>query len=228
MKKRIFSTIIAVGASLILFLGENVCGFGTLTAHASEFSSDSITIDNVYTIPDGYDWCTYYVVVATNNTGKDIAIGADFVAVDGDSQVLSQVHDYSEAVKKGQQFILYGQFKNEDIDSAKNFDYNLKVSETDNCTYSSVNLDAAKEVEGDGLQVQATNYSEHDIQGVGVRTVFLKDGEPVAFDTVNIADVGYVFHGGSTNSQVVGINAGQYDDYIMTYTSAGNTSSADF
>ncbi len=226
MKKRIFSIISTLGASLIFFLFVNSYGIGVLAVEASEFSSDSITIDGIYTISDNMDWCTYYVVVATNNTGKDVAVGADFIAVDGDSNVLSKVHDYSEAVKDGQQFILYGQFKNDRIADAKSFDYNFRIAQTDNCTYSSVNLDSVKE--DVGIQVEATNYSEKDIQGVGVRTVFLKDGQAVAFDTVNIADVGYVFHGGSTNSQVVGYNAADYDEYIMTYTSAGDFSNTDF
>ena len=52
----------------------------------------------------------------------------------------------------------------------------------------------------------------------------MKDGRAVAFDTVNIADAGITFHGGSTNSQVIGVTAGDYDNIILTYTSVSNHS----
>ena len=225
MKKRIFSTLTSLGASLILIFTclINTCG---LEVHASELSVNDIVVNNEYAIPDSFDWCTYYVVVATNNTGRDIKISADFSALDKNGNVIAKVNDYSEAVKKDQQFILYGQFLNDEIKKAVKYQYVFNVSETDNCTYTSVNIDTSK-MEG-CIEVSATNYSAKDIQGVGIRTVFLKNGKPVAFDTVNIADVGYVFHGGSTNSQVIGHNAGSYDDYILTYTSAGNGVILDF
>ena len=108
---------------------------------------------------------------------------------------------------------------NENIKGGATFSYDLNVAETDNCTYNMVDIDtSAKEK---CIEVSATNYSEKDIQGVGVRTLFTKNGRPVAFDTVNIADVGYTFHGGSTNSQMIGLNASDYDNYIITYISAG-------
>ncbi|MBR4668225.1 MAG: hypothetical protein IKO76_05645 [Butyrivibrio sp.] len=225
MKKRIFSIMMSMGMSLVLFM---TGFFGTcyIKADASELSTNGITINSEYLIPDNFDWCTCYVVVATNNTGRDIKISADFVALDQNGDVLSKVNDYSEAVKKDQQFILYGQFLNKDITKADDFKYDFGIAETDNCTYNQVNIDTSSL--GECIEVSATNYSQKDIQGVGVRTVFLKDGQPVAFDTVNIADVGYVFHGGSTNSQVIGYNAGSYDDYILTYTSAGNAQVIDF
>ena len=81
---------------------------------------------------------------------------------------------------------------------------------------------------GKCIQVNATNYSEHDIQGVGVRTVFLNGQKAVGFDVVNIADVGYTFHGGSSNSQVMGLATDSYDHYILTYTSAGSGDLLDF
>ncbi|SFC93091.1 hypothetical protein [Butyrivibrio sp. YAB3001] len=226
MKKQLFSSFIAMGLSLILFAVIIFCKAGQLRVNAAGLSTDDITVNSEYAIPDGYDWCTYYVVVATNNTGCDISISADFSALDKDGQVLSKVNDYSEAVKNGQQFILYGQFKNSDIKRAVKYQYEFEFEKTDNCTYTSVDVDAMDA--GGCIEVSATNYSEHDIQGVGIRTVFLRNGSPVAFDTVNIADVGYTFHGGSTNSQMVGYNAGQYDNYIMTYTSAGNGTLTDF
>jgi hypothetical protein len=225
MKKRIFSILMSMGMSLVLFI-TGFFGTCTLDADASELSTENISIDREYVIPDSFDWCTYYVVVATNKTGRDIKISADFVALDKKGNVISKVNDYSEAVKKDQQFILYGQFLNKDIRKAAKYDYVFGIAETDNCTYTSVDVDASNI--GECIEVSATNYSQKDIQGVGVRTVFLKNGKPVAFDTVNIADVGYVFHGGSTNSQVIGYNAGRYDDYILTYTSAGNNKVVDF
>ena len=80
---------------------------------------------------------------------------------------------------------------------------------------------------GDCVEVIATNYSKFDIQSVGVRSVFMKNGRAVAFDTVNIADAGTTFHGGSTNSQVIGARAGDYDDVIITYTTVSNHSMAE-
>ena len=219
MKKRIFSIVVMFGVTL-LFL------FNNPTAYAAEISTGDIHIDEEYLIPDSFDWCTYYILVATNNTGKDIYVSADFAAIDANGNVVAKVNDYAEAVKKGQQFILYGQFKNTEIKNAVKYQYVFNQAETDNCTYNSVNIDAVKI--GNCVQVSATNYSSKDIQGVGVRTIFLKNGKAVAFDTVNIADVGYVFHGGSTNSQVVGYSAGSFDEYIMTYTSAGNVEVVDF
>ncbi len=225
MKKRIFSTFMSLGMSIIL-LTAGILGTCSIKANASELSTDNLTIDSEYMIPDSFGWCTYYVIVATNTTGRDIKINADFMALDANGNVVSKVNDYSDAVRKDQQFILYGQFLNREIKKAANYQYVLSISETDNCTYSSVDVES--ESIGECIEVSATNYSQKDIQGIGVRTVFLKNGKPVAFDTVNIADVGYVFHGGSTNSQVLGYNAGSYDDYILTYTSAGNTMVVDF
>ena len=227
MKKRTFSTLLIVGVSLIL-LAFNMQGF-IVSANSSDFSqkdNNDIQINSEYVIPDRFDYSTYYVVIATNNTGKDISISADFVALDENGEVLAKVNDYFDAVGKGQQFILYGKFLNSRIKKAVKYHYVFNTSETENCTYKSVDVGATRI--GECIEVSATNYSEKDIQGVGIRTVFLKKGKPVAFDSVNIADVGYVFHGGSTNSQVIGYNAGTYDDYIMTYTSAGNEMAWDF
>ncbi|MDC7293749.1 MULTISPECIES: hypothetical protein [unclassified Butyrivibrio] len=219
MKKRIFSILAAMGIALFFTLNASV-------ARAADPSVKNITIESEYMIPDDMGWCTYYVLIATNNTGKDISVSADFTSYDKAGKALNKVNDYSEAVKKGQRFILYGQFVNSKNPGLKSCKYEFSVKETGNCTYSSVNLDASKN--GNCLEVSATNYSEKDIQGVGVRTVFLKNGKPVAFDVVNIADTGYTFHGGSTNSQAMGVNAGEYDEYIMTYTSAGNLLAGNF
>ena len=217
MKRRVYSMILALGMifSLFYFLGSE----SALTVYAENDLTNGITIEDEYLIPDSLDWCTYYVVVARNNTGSDICISADFVAKDRSGEVLKKVNDYSEAVKKDQQFILYGQFLNKEIRNAAAYEYDYSVSTTDKCAYSSVALDTKNT--GECVEVSATNYSKFDIQSVGVRTVFIKNGRAVAFDTVNIADTGIIFHGGSTNSQVVGTYAGDYDNYIMTYTSVG-------
>ena len=217
MKRRFYSIILTLGMvlSLFYFLGSNKA----LTVYAENDLAGGITIEEEYLIPDSIDWCTYYVIVAKNSTGSDICISADFVAKDKDGAALKKVNDYSEAVKKDQQFILYGQFLNKEIKNALAYEYNYTVKTTDKCAYRSVMLDT-KNV-GKEIEVSATNSSKFDIQSVGVRTVFMKNGKAVAFDTVNIADTGITFRGGSTNSQVIGTYAGDYDNYIMTYTSVG-------
>lgn len=228
MKKRTFSSLLIFGVSLVLLTISSLSA-GCIKASASDLiakNPKNIQVNSEYVIPDGFGYSTYYVVVATNKTGMDIEISADFVALDENGEVIAKVNDYFDAVKKDQQFILYGKFLDSKIKNAVKYQYVFNTSETDNCTYNSVDVDTAKM--GECIEVSATNYSEKDIQGVGIRTVFLRSGKPVAFDTVNIADVGYVFHGGSTNSQVIGYNAGTYDDYIMTYTSAGNGEVLDF
>ncbi len=226
MKKQMISILFTLGMSLAVLFSVGDCSLSSKIVYAAETSSTGVTVDDEHIVPDQFDWCTYYVVVATNNTGSDISISADFSAYDGAGNVISTVHDYADAVKAGQQFILYGKFLNENIEGAADYDYSFDVDETDICTYSVVNLDTNQLDEC--IEVSATNYSENDIQGVGIRTLFMNDGEAVGFDTVNIADVGYTFHGGSTNSQIVGCSVGEYDDYIMTYTSAGFSGSEDF
>ena len=219
MKKRIFSVIVAMGMiiSALSIESEFVPG---KTAYAENEAPSGVTIDDEYLIPDGMGYFTYYVVVATNNTGNDIAISADFLAKDKAGNVIRKVNDYSDAVKNGQQFILYGQFSQESIRKAASFEYDYNVVPTDKCAYSQVSVNAQRN--GHLVELSATNYSKYDIQGVGVRTIFLKNGKPIAFDTVNIADLGTIFHGGSTNYQVVGMNVLDYDDVVVTYTSVSN------
>jgi hypothetical protein len=221
MMKKVLGNVLAVGMMIILLSGLCSAKTPATTVYAAELA-DGITIDDEYVIPDSIGWCTYYVLVATNNTGCDISISADFVAKDSSGNVIKKVNDYSDAVKKDQQFILYGQFNDKDIANAKSFEYTYTVNTTDKCAYSSVEV--ATKDEGEYVEVSATNYSEFDIQSVGVRSVFMKDGRAVAFDTVNIADAGITFHGGSTNSQVIGVTAGDYDNIILTYTSVSNHS----
>ena len=226
MKKAFFSKMIAMGMAVLFSFYLGIFPFDAEVAFAAEPSAQNIKIENEYVIPDSIGWCTYYVIIATNETGKDVSISADFSAYNKAGTLLSTVNDCAEAVKKGQKFILYGQFVNSKNPQMASFKYDFELKETENCTYTLVNLDTAKK--GTCLEVSATNYSEKDIQGVGVRTIFLKKGKPVAFDMVNIADVGYTFHGGSTNSQVLGMTARDYDDYIVTYTSAGDIEKSNY
>ncbi|SFP82648.1 hypothetical protein SAMN04487928_10944 [Butyrivibrio proteoclasticus] len=219
MKKELFSVLASLGISLLILFGVNKCAFPLNVVHAAEDLESSIKIEDEYIIPDKFDWCTYYVLVATNNTGKDVEIDADFTAYNSEKSVVSLVHDRADAVKAGQRFILYGQFLNKNIKKGVSFAYSLNATETDNCTYNMVDIDTSSKEQC--IEVSATNYSEKDIQGVGIRTLFTKNGKAVAFDTVNIADVGYIFRGGSTNSQIIGLNASDYDNYIITYISAG-------
>ncbi len=219
MKKRIFSIIITMGMvlSLFLFIGSDI--IPASVAYAENEVQQGITVDKEYLIPDNLGYFTYYVLVATNNTGSDISISADFLAKDKSGNVLKKVNDYSDAVKNGQQFMLYGQFRTAAVKGAS-FEYAYAVAPTNKCAYSQVSLNADRS--GQIIELTATNYSKYDIQCANVRTVFMKNGKAVAFDTVNIADMGITFHSGSTNSQVVGMNAGDYDDYVITYTSVAN------
>ena len=225
MKRRILSIVISFVMVLSLFMILDSKEIPATTVYAENELSQGVTINEEYLIPDSIGWCTYYVIVATNNTGSDISISADFLAKDRSGNILKKVNDYSEAVKKDQQFILYGQFLNEEVKKASSYEYNYTVAPTDKCAYTSVSLDT-KNI-GRCVEVSATNYSKFDIQSVGVRTVFMKNGKAVAFDTVNIADSGITFHGGSTNSQIIGYDAGDYDNYVLTYTSVGTQASAE-
>ena len=219
MRKQILSLVVTLGMFIAFLFNVNHCVTPSGIVYAAE-KAEGIRIDDEYLVPDIYGWCTYYILVATNETGEDIAISSSFVATDGNGNVLSKVHDSLDAIKNGQQFILYGQFLNEDLAGVADYDYSIDVSATDKCTYSMIAVDASQNDEY--LEVSATNYSESDIQGVGVRTLFMKNGRAVGFDTVNIADHGYTFYGGSTNSQIVGYNTKDYDNYILTYASARN------
>lgn len=220
MRKQFLSLAVTLGMSIAFLLNVNHCVTPSAVVYAAEEKAEGIRIDEEYLVPDIYGWCTYYILVATNETGEDIAISSDFVAIDGNGNVLSKAHDYLDAVRNGQQFILYGQFLNEDLNGVADYDYSFDIRTTDKCSYSMISVDASRNDRY--LEVSATNYSESDIQGVGVRTVFMKNGRAVGFDAVNIADYGYTFYGGSTNSQILGYNTKDYDNYILTYASARN------
>ena len=225
MKKRTFSSLFALLLVLFIVLVPNSSKDSTSVAYAENNLLSGIRIDREYIIPDSIDFCTYYVILATNNTGSDIRVSADFTALDAEGNVLRKVNDYSDAVKKGQQFILYGQFNNKVAVMAADYIFEFTVSETDRCAYTAVAIDT-KDMDN-AIEVSATNMMGRDIQCVDVRTVFIKNGRAVAFDKVNIADAGTTFHGGSTNSQMIGMFAGDYDNFIMTYTTAADTNAGE-
>ena len=132
MKKRIFSVIITLGM-VLLFLGFESLFVPAATSYAENDLSSGITIDEEFLIPDGMGFFTYYVVVATNNTGSDIAISADFLAKDKGGTVLRRVNDYSDAVKSGQQFILYGQFNSDAVRKGASYEYAYRVWQSYKC-----------------------------------------------------------------------------------------------
>ena len=188
------------------------------TAYATpSVSSDAVVVSSKYVIPDVSGTSTRYVLVANNAISVDISVEAKFYAIDADSNLLYRVSDYAEAVKAGQEFMLYGQFPAEIAEQIDHVEYTLSVSEATNCAYSAASVTAT---EGDNnlIVVEGTNYSKNDIQGINVRTVFLKNGEAVGFGSVNIADYGYTLCSGSTNSQEIGHFVSDYDSYILTYT----------
>ena len=227
MKKRIFSLLMTWGMVLILLFTFSSDFFPTSVAYAETDIISGISIDDEYIIPDSSGYFVYYVLVATNKNNSDVCISADFVAKDSKGNEIKKVSDYSDAVKKGQQFILYGQFNTSVAQNADDYEYRLSVSPlgSNKSAYNAVDIDT-KEVDH-ALEVSATNMMGNDIQSVNVRTVFVKNGNAVAFDTVNIADSGTVFHGGSSNSQTIGYFAGDYDDFILTYTTSSSASLED-
>ena len=113
MKKRIFSVMVACMITMGMLL--LACGISKTphVAYAYEPSASDILIQNEYVIPDVSGFFTYYVLVAQNNSEIDLSVDADFTALDGSGNALYKVNDYADAVKKGQQFIIYGQFRHE-------------------------------------------------------------------------------------------------------------------
>ena len=89
MMKKVFGNVLAVGMMIILLSGLCFAKTPATTVYAAELA-DGITIDDEYVIPDSIGWCTYYVLVATNNTGCDISISADFVAKDASGNVINE------------------------------------------------------------------------------------------------------------------------------------------
>ncbi|MBE5861190.1 MAG: hypothetical protein E7301_13860 [Butyrivibrio sp.] len=200
--------------SLSIFLG-SIFRF-PIISYAREASVSDITVDDEYVICDEDGYNTRYVIVATNNSSNDIVVSAVFNALSEDGAVIKTVSDYGLVVKAQNAFILYGQFKSEEVKDAT-FSYDLTVADTDVCRQDSVNIEYAPSEENT-LVVTGTNYSEQDVQAVNVRSIFFNEGEPVAFDTVNIADKGYTLHSGSSNTQELNLLPSEYDDYVVTWS----------
>ncbi len=188
-------------------------------------SISDISVNGEYLIKDNDGLHSRYVVLATNNSGEDIAVKADFHALSSDGSSIKTVHDSAEAVKAGQEFIVYGQFLNDSIADAASFTYDLAVQTTSDCRYDAVNIDI-KESSNDTIAVTGTNYSQADVMAVNVRGVFYKDGIPVAFDTVNIGDQGYALRSGADSVQELGQTFDDYDNYVITYSVVAKNASA--
>ncbi len=222
MRKSLFSIVLTFILAVFFVM---IPDFDSILVQAKGTLNNGITIEDEYLIPDSIGWSTYYVVVARNDTGVDVQISADFQAKDAGGNLLKKVNDYSEAVKAGQKFMLYGQFLNTVVENATAYEYTYNVEPTNKCAYNSVSLETEKT--DDHILVSAVNSSKFATESVGVRAVFIKDGKAVAFDKVNIADNGVTFFAGSNNHQVIGTNVGSYDEMIITYTTASNVALAD-
>ncbi|MCR4903756.1 MAG: hypothetical protein K6A23_12920 [Butyrivibrio sp.] len=205
-------TVLAGGLMMMTFILTPVSAVAV-----SSLSSDAITVTNKYTIEDESGTNTRYVLVATNATAFDISVEADFYAIGKDNSFLYHVSDFTDAVSAGQEFMIYGQFPNDIAEQTDHVEYSLSITAVDNCAYDEVDVTAVS-MNGNTLKVEGTNYSDEDVQGVNIRTVFLKDGSAVGFNTVNIADSGYTLGSGNTNSQEIGQLVSDYDSYILTYT----------
>ncbi|WP_026528679.1 hypothetical protein [Butyrivibrio sp. VCD2006] len=182
-------------------------------------NSDGIQINGEYLISDTDGMHSEYVLIAKNISGIDLTVTANFFAASSESDTVKAVSDTAPAIKNGQTFILYGQFKNSDLENASGISYKLTTAATNSCKYDAVNVDASANEDG-VLEITGTNYSSEDVSLVNVRTVFFKDGTPVGFDHVNLGDSAYSFRSGSSNSQELGMIHPEYDNYIITYTVA--------
>lgn len=208
--RKIYGIIIAIAVIISTFANS------AIFSYAANKTIDGIEIEGEYLIHDIDQVHTRYVVVAKNISGKDLSVVAKFYARKDNGNPIKSVTDGASAVKDGQSFMLYGQFKNKDIEEAAGFSYDLTVSETDGCRYDSVGFSVEEDLDN-ALNVTGTNYSSEDVSCINVRSVFFKDGEAVAFDTVNIGDLGYLLRSGSTNTQKIGVLLPEYDDYLITY-----------
>ncbi len=210
--RKIYGLIIAIAVIFSTF------SF-TFISYAANKTADGIKIEGEYLISDIDGIHTRYVVVAKNVSDKDLAVVAKFYALKPGGNPVKSVTDGASAIKSGQSFMLYGQFRNSDIEEAESFSYEITVNETDSCKYDAVSFNV-EEGTDNVLEVTGTNYSSEDVSCINVRSVFFKDGEAVAFDTVNIGDCGYFLRSGSTNTQELGMLLPDYDDYIVTYSVA--------
>lgn len=211
-------SIALLSAILVINVSHNI-----LISYASgnTVPSGNVVVTEEYLIPDEAGISSRYVLLASNETDSNIAISAEFYAVDSDGDVLATVTDYIDAVRKDQEFILYGQFKNEIVENAANFKYTLSFDYTDECAYDAIDIKTDTDEGSTVIDVTGTNYAQKDVEGISVRAIFYSDNKPVAFDYVNIADSGYLLHSGSTNYQQIGTVNIPFDDYVVTYTSCG-------
>ena len=214
--RNIYGIIITISLFFSIFANSSFVA----NAASGQGVTEGLQINAEYLIRDTDGMHSEFVVIATNNSGEDLCVSADFHAVASNNSPIKTVSDEASAVKNGQSFILYGQFKNDDVVDASSFTYELMTDSTDDCKYDSVNVDVAADEDG-VLEVTGTNYSSEDISLVNVRTVFFKDGKPVAFDHVNLGDSAYSFRSGSSNTQELGMLHPEYDNYILTYSVAG-------
>lgn len=211
-------SIALLSAILVINVSHNI-----LISYASgnTVPSGNVVVTEEYLIPDEAGISSRYVLLACNNTDSNITISAEFYAVDNDGAVIATVTDYVDAVRKGQEFILYGQFKKEVVENATNFRYMLSFDCTDKCAYDAVDIKTETKADSTVVDVTGINYAHKDVEGINVRAIFYSEDKPVAFDYVNIADSGYLLHSGSTNYQQIGTVNIPFDDYIVTYTSCG-------
>ena len=206
--KRIYGIVIAVAIAFVATFSFNVYAKG---------STKDVRVNNEYVIIDMNGYNTRYVLECTNISDSDLMAGAVFYARDDEGNVVKKVSDCGYMVKSGASFILYGQFKTVEVSGISNFDYDITAEKTSECRADAVGVECNSSEEG-SLVVSGTNYSSSDVEGINVRSVFYKDGEPVAFDTVNIADTGYTLHSGSSNTQELAMQDFEYDDYVVTWS----------
>ncbi len=219
--KKIYSIIISIALIFGAFTPVHVLARANQSVSASD-----ISIDAEYLIKDQDGLHSRYVVIASNSTGSDISVKADFYALNSEGSPIVAVHDSADAVKAGQSFIMYGQFKNDAIADAASFTYDLRGETTSQCRYDAVGLDVQKSADNE-LNITGTNFSASDVNLINVRGVFFKDGAPVAFDTVNIGDSGYTLRSGSSGIQQLGMTLEDYDDYVITYTASSDITLAE-
>ncbi len=191
----------------------------TVNARKNSISASDISVKREFLIKDNDGLHSRYVVLATNDSAEDISVKADFFAIASDKTVIKAVHDCTDAVKSGQDFIIYGQFLNDKIEDAASFSYNISAQETSDCRYDAIDLDVEKS-KNNTLAVKGLNYSKSNVNAVNVRSIFYKDGVPVAFESINVGDRGYVLSSGSEGIQELGQNYTDYDEYVITYSVA--------
>ncbi|WP_022763080.1 MULTISPECIES: hypothetical protein [unclassified Butyrivibrio] len=214
--RKIYGIIITIAVFISIFANSSF----TITAASGQGMADGLQINGEYLIMDSDNLHSEYVVIATNKSGKDLSVVAKFFAVGGNGNPIKTVYDSASAIKNGQSFILYGQFKNSELKDVASYSYTLMTGITEDCKYDSVNVDVESQ-EG-VLEVTGTNYSSEDTSLVNVRTIFFKDGSPVAFDHVNLGDSAYSLRSGSSNTQELGQLHPEYDNYLITYSVASD------